>query len=296
MPGCRAKIFVISLFLFSVVSCSVKQTIETGGSTYKYFDAVWICSNLSVPTDMFIDNNDNIYIIDAGLKAVMIFDKEMNSLGGWTDSSFYSPYGIAVNPNMDKVYVADTWNNRVVIYSVSGTLLTNLPGFTYVRDILVDSRDNIFALASDKLYKINSNYQTLTNTACPDCFGLVFDGFGNICTVGFGDLYRFRTNDLSSVDSFSAPWTGYFNTIAGGDLAITKDRTKFYKVNHYITYGTAYIDVYLTNGTFVTNMDVLGIDGFFLSANRALSFNSENKLYFIAADYDESYYRMFRFK
>ena len=89
----------------------------------------------STPTDMFIDDNDNIYVVDSGNARIVKMDswgnliyevstiqcrheegEECNHVN--SSSVFLQPNGIFVNS--DSIYIADTGNKRVVQLDLDG--------------------------------------------------------------------------------------------------------------------------------------------------------------------------------
>jgi len=93
--------------------------------------------------------------------------------GGLDDGSLYVPYGIAVD-SAGKVYVADTYQSRVAVYSASGSYVTQIDGFTaaselqnpvgvaldsngnsYVTDNIAGVHSRIAVFGSDGVYKKN---------------------------------------------------------------------------------------------------------------------------------------------
>ena len=73
------------------------------------------------PTDIHVDSNENVYIVDSGNNRVIVFDMELNLNrvidGFYRDGireTFNRPNGIFVTDHME-IFIADTRNNRVVI-------------------------------------------------------------------------------------------------------------------------------------------------------------------------------------
>lgn len=79
------------------------------------------------PRDIAINGDGNLLITDTGNKRVVIFEPDgtfITSFGsaGYQAGEFDEPVGIAVSPFDDLVYVADTWNQRVQVFSEAPTL------------------------------------------------------------------------------------------------------------------------------------------------------------------------------
>lgn len=67
------------------------------------------------PQDLFVDKNDNIYIVDTGNKRIVKMNSNYETTGIFygPDKAFKQPQGIFVDDDGD-MYVADTENNRIV--------------------------------------------------------------------------------------------------------------------------------------------------------------------------------------
>jgi hypothetical protein len=88
-----------------------------------------ICAELGDlrdPTDMFVDSEENIYIVDWGNHRIIVFDIELNLVrvidgyyrdGEWVENAFNRPHGIFVTDE-GEIFIADNLNNRVVILEI----------------------------------------------------------------------------------------------------------------------------------------------------------------------------------
>lgn len=77
------------------------------------------------PQDIFIDKNDNIYVVDTGFNRIVVMDKNFNTLGVYRspdEKDFNAPEGIFVDDDGD-MYVADTGNSRIVHMNKDGKLV-----------------------------------------------------------------------------------------------------------------------------------------------------------------------------
>ncbi|CAF2959356.1 unnamed protein product [Rotaria sp. Silwood2] len=98
-------------------------------------------SYLNGPTYIYLDSNDNLYIADSDNYRVQFWSYGASygkTIAGITGSSgsalnqFNIPYGIALDSNLNTVYIADYNNHRVMKYvsnSVSGTIAAGGNGF-----------------------------------------------------------------------------------------------------------------------------------------------------------------------
>ena len=87
-------------------------------------DQTHMGGHLENPTDIALDASDNIYVVDAWMHRVIVFDTEGNFLRSWGDwgygdLQFQNPEGLCVDSE-GYIYVADTGNHRIVKYSPEG--------------------------------------------------------------------------------------------------------------------------------------------------------------------------------
>lgn len=125
---------------------------------------------LSHPKDIFVDHNDDLYILDSGNGRIVVLNDEMEvervidsfrSVAGAEAEALAQPEGLFVTPD-DTIYVADTQNNRVVVMDQTGAFLR-----TYAKptselfpaeleflpvNVVVDSTDVIYILARGLYY------------------------------------------------------------------------------------------------------------------------------------------------
>ena len=105
--------------------------------------------NLAVSAD-----GERIYVLDSGNNRVQYFDRNGVRLGGWDSANgtgFFEPWGIAID-SKGCVYIADTWNNRIVKTDADGSFITewraNDPtdarSFYGPRAIAIDSKDTVY--------------------------------------------------------------------------------------------------------------------------------------------------------
>lgn len=77
------------------------------------------------PQDIFIDKQDNIYVLDTGNSRVVVMNKDLVTIGVYRSPDgkpFSSPEGIFVDDDGD-MYVSDTGNSRIVHMSKDGELI-----------------------------------------------------------------------------------------------------------------------------------------------------------------------------
>ena len=89
------------------------------------------------PRAIAIDSKDTVYVCDTGYKRIMIYDENGNfirkfGVSGMGMGELDEPVGIALLDD-DHLAIADTWNQRVQVFDVSGK--TAIDGVTLVFDV-----------------------------------------------------------------------------------------------------------------------------------------------------------------
>lgn len=129
-------IFLLMVIMLSTLSVSVSADYysNTGyqGSP-KLFEVVREISDfteigsLTSPADLYIDENDEVYILDSGNARILVFDKNGNYIRqysgsyGSADIPMNKPLGMFVKGN--DIYVADTDNQRVLHLGKNGAFI-----------------------------------------------------------------------------------------------------------------------------------------------------------------------------
>ncbi|MFW6308437.1 MAG: YIP1 family protein [bacterium] len=92
---------------------------------------------LDTPQDMFVDQEDRIYLLDSGNDRIFILNRDftieaqINNINygadntGSREENFNEPRGIFVTEN-GEIYVADTGNNRIVVINRRGDLIKEI--------------------------------------------------------------------------------------------------------------------------------------------------------------------------
>lgn len=132
-----------------VLAQDIYVTDENGESVY---------SPLKQPQDLFIDDNDHIYIADTGNNRIVHLDKdgELIRVISVQESPLNQPSGVFVDTNGD-IFVADTGNKRVLRLDKDGKLIKEFgrPESKYVDDkfvyepinMIVDRRGFVFVVS-----------------------------------------------------------------------------------------------------------------------------------------------------
>ena len=79
------------------------------------------------PVSLDLDRDENVYVSDAHLQRISVFDKQGGFLGQWGqpgsgDGELNSPWGLAFDQE-DNLYVVDSLNSRVQKFTKDGKLL-----------------------------------------------------------------------------------------------------------------------------------------------------------------------------
>jgi predicted membrane-bound mannosyltransferase/sugar lactone lactonase YvrE len=76
------------------------------------------------PRDLVVDNDGNVLVMDTGNKRIKVYDANGNFISqygefGLDPGQFDEPVGLALDRNSGRLYVTDTWNQRVQVFSYS---------------------------------------------------------------------------------------------------------------------------------------------------------------------------------
>ncbi len=159
---------------------------------------------------LYISNSEAFTCTVGTCNAILVFDNANTFTDGTmpvktlTDTAFNQPQGIVLDPAIQRLYVANTGGNSVLIYNQVDTLngsvtaTATLTGFSEPSDLALDSaRDILYVLdQSAKNIFVFNNASTLiggesaTRTISSD------DGFGNNAWVKPSAIYLDADNDL----------------------------------------------------------------------------------------------------
>jgi hypothetical protein len=83
------------------------------------------------PRDILVDNDGNVLVMDTGNKHIKVFDADGNFIsqfgtGGLELGQFDEPVGMALDRQLGRLYVADTWNQRVQVLDYSDGIFSVL--------------------------------------------------------------------------------------------------------------------------------------------------------------------------
>ena len=117
---------------------------------------------LSLPSDVSVDKNGNIYIVDSGNHRIAVFDDAGEHISfisgkGQKQGELLNPVGIDVAEN--NIYVADKDNHRIQIFDLDGTYKKNIilrPGNKLIRpvDIAVNKKLKLLYITGNNNHKV----------------------------------------------------------------------------------------------------------------------------------------------
>ncbi|HET7336463.1 MAG TPA: hypothetical protein VFJ23_01055 [Candidatus Nitrosotalea sp.] len=158
------------------------------------------------PTNIAIDNDNNIYVADTGNSKIKKFDVKGNMLLSWGDvgssnDQFKNPSGIFVNEKY--VYVADTGNSRIVMFDKTGNFVYSWgtygknPGmFQIPVSINSDHRGELFVgdveLQSIQLFDTKGIYRDEIDSSLTE--GASFSGIKALAFDSQDNLYAISTD------------------------------------------------------------------------------------------------------
>lgn len=155
-------------------------------------------SVLANPLDLERDNNGNFYVLDGKQRKVFVFSSEgvlLHSFGG--EQLLPRPEFLAINDQMDRLYVSDTLSNRIAVFDLRGKhlfsfgragngdgefdephgIIMDSEGWLFVADT-GNARIQVFDADGNFLYKFGERGQKVWNFLRPR--DLAFDSSGNL--------------------------------------------------------------------------------------------------------------------
>ncbi len=178
------KIFSCLLLVASILSGSLLIHAEDpyGGYNYNYYGKApspngyipvsslngneWGVGYLKAPADIYVDTEDNLYILDTGNGRIIKTDSELNLIKvidtfttqDGEASPLKNPLGICVTPD-GEIYICDTENNRVIITDQDGVIKRTYlkPVTDLVAESLVFKPKKIEVTATGDMYVLADN-------------------------------------------------------------------------------------------------------------------------------------------
>lgn len=121
---------------------------------------------LNKPTDIFVDTNDDVYILDTGNNRIIILDKDFKAkkvidkfLLNGAESPLKDAAGIFAVPDDGKIYIADKGNGRVVVCDYDGNIVRQefKPKTEYLGDEIVFAPRKVVVNSIGTMYVLSEN-------------------------------------------------------------------------------------------------------------------------------------------
>lgn len=191
---------------------SIRETAAPGEEPF---------SAVKAPFEADVDDRGRIWILDSANARVRLFDHNGGFLGGWGGAgdgknSFKTPEGLATSRN--GLYVADTWNHRVVRFTLTGEWKGSVAGgFMGPRGVAVGSDGSVWVTdtGNSRVVKYDAaleNPQTVGPTgADPGQFrspvGIAISPSGTVYIADAGN-HRIQVLDKNGkyLSSWNVPW------------------------------------------------------------------------------------------
>ncbi len=126
----------------------------------------WGVGYLKNPADMYVDYEDNLYILDTGNGRIIKTDSNLNLIkvidtfteADGTASPLKNPLGLCVTPD-GEIYICDTENSRVIVVNQDGVIQRSYgkPVTDLVSDTLVFKPKKIEVTATGDMYVLADN-------------------------------------------------------------------------------------------------------------------------------------------
>lgn len=233
------------------------------------------------PTDIAIDSENNIYVVELRNKRIQKFTAQGEFIIKWgkygnSNGEFEYPMGIAVDSN-DNIYVADTCNHRIQKFTKEGKFITKWGSygtktgeFDHPTDIAVDSKNNIYVVEwfNHRIQKFTSSGEFIAKWgSCGTQAGQFLFPFGRTIDITIDSNDNIYVSDtgnhrvqkftisgefITKGDSYGGE-NGQFKYPSG--IAVdTKDNVYVIDIENY------HIQKFTSSGEFITKWGSEGIE------------------------------------
>jgi DNA-binding beta-propeller fold protein YncE len=239
VAGAVILVVVVATLLWYLLGNKPKPTIGTPGQGLVLMQGGQPGAGpgqFSYPRGIAVDSNGDIYVADSRNNRIQKFAakdwKFLTDFGGLYDEAkasngdakkltsealgkMHEPNGVAIGPN-DNVYVIDTWNNRIQIFSSKGgskAAYTADDGFFAPREIAVDPTGVFYVADTGKhrIVKFDKDRKKVMAWGMKgdkegqfnEPIGLAIDQGGNVYVA---DRLNFRIQVFSSGGQFVRQW------------------------------------------------------------------------------------------
>lgn len=109
-------------------------------------------SQFHKPMDLAVDEDGFIYVADSGAGSVQKLDSNGVTIETWDLGPNSLPSSIAINRELQKIYISDNGNSKIVVYNYDGTRHSEWGSrgngssqFNNLQGITIDSNGNVYA-------------------------------------------------------------------------------------------------------------------------------------------------------
>jgi YYY domain-containing protein len=173
-------------------------------------------SGMREPRDGAWDGQGRLWVADFGNSRLRVFDRDGGYVGGWGgrgDGTFSMREPCAVAIRGDEIYLADTWNNRVQLFSITGEWKARATEFFGPRGIAAapDGTVWITDTGNNRLVFYDSRLKERKTTGALGAGNGQFSGPVGIAAGPDGRIYiadvgNRRVQVLDSTGRFLAAW------------------------------------------------------------------------------------------
>lgn len=266
----------IQKFTSALVYSSKYGSVGTGNGQF---------SSNNGPYGIAHDGSDNAFVVDRGNSRVQkfnsagtyqsqfgTFDDGTPAVGGsdiWTlqntygslgtlDDNFNTPGQVAVDEANDRIYIADTFNNRLIVRTLStGAYSARITGLTTPLGVCVDSSGNVYVTYNTTSVRKYSSALALQWTISP-----VASQFTHITTdgtrlyvtdTGLQKVYKRLCSTGAAVTTFGSAGTGN-GQFGASPMGIVTNGTHVWVADS----GNSRIQQFTITGTYVAQFAVAG--------------------------------------
>ncbi len=190
---------------------SIRETAAPGEASF---------AAVKNPFDARLDDRGRIWILDSTDSRLRLFDHDGGFLGGWGGLgdgkfSFRHPEGLAIRSQ--KVYVADTWNGRIEVFTLKGQWVASTVGLYGPRGVAVAPDGTVWVTDTGhgSILVYDAALQRARTVGKPGSARGEFDGPVGIAITPSGTVYisdagngriQVLDKDGNFVSSWSVPW------------------------------------------------------------------------------------------